>query len=334
MDGTIIGVGNFTQIANNPNPTIMIPSAADILKVTNWTQIAVGAGGNISLFQWNSNLANQGVIDPTQGYTIAQNGAVRLSAVNSFVIYNPNTDTYETVGAARPITNINGPAGIVDAVNVDGLQAGSIVRFSGLTVAGIQQVGGIDFVVNDVGVGQFTVTFPTPTAFNNATGGFYSIVSSPNFVPQISIINDITRAAQAVVTTASVHGLQVGQTIRLFVPQVGGASYGMTQLNGQIATVVAVIDPQDFAININTTGYGLFAFPPSNLMPFTPAYLTPFGDNSAVAFAQVPPLSSLEDSVRNQGFIGMTLLGGANNPAGVAGDFITWEAYKAMYGGI
>lgn len=333
MDGTIIGVGNFTQTANNPAVTIQIPSGVDVLRIKNWTQIA--AGGNISFFEWNSNLGNQAVIDPTRGMTIAINGAMALSAVGSFVVYNPNLQNFETVSGAVAITNINAGTGVILTGTTTGLSVGSLVRLSNLGNAAALELAGPLFLVTAVNAGvSFTVApLPTPTAAIGATTGFYRIVQLGLFAPRVRLLFNVSQAAAATVTTNIPHGYQVGMEVRFSVPMISATEYGMTQLDGQVGTILTVPTSTTFTVNINTTGYTAFAFPAAGNYPFTPASVNPFSDNTAIALAQVPPLSSLEDSVLNTGFIGMTLLGGANNPAGVNGDFITWEAYKAMYGG-
>lgn len=332
MDGTIIGVGNFTQTAGNPNVNIQIPSGSDVLKVINWTQIAAGA--NISYFQWNYNLLNQSAVDPTTGLSIAINGAMALGAANSFIVYNPNLQNFESVGAARAITNINAGTGLVLTANTTGLQVGSVVRLSNLAAAAAQELAGIDFRVTAINAGvSFTIGLPTPTAAIGATAGFYRIIGSPLFVPQTRLLFNVTQAAQAVVTTNVQHGFSVGQLVRFNVPTVSATEYGMTELNGLSGTILTVPSVTTFTVNVDTSAMGAFAFPAAANVPFTYANVVPYGDNTAIALAQTPPLSSLEDATYNSGYIGMQLLGGANNPAGVNGDFITWEAYKATYGG-
>ncbi len=331
MDGTIIGIGTFTQPATAVAQTISVPSNLDGLWVYNWTQI--NAAGNAGIFHWMRNSPF-----PTQGISIAANGAVGLTAANSFVLFNPNLQNFETVSAPVAITNINNGSGVVLTANTTGLSVGSVIRLSNLGSAAAVQLGGVNFRVTAVNPGvSFTIVLPTPTAVIGATTGFYRIIGSPLFVPRIRILSNVSQAVNAVVTTTTAHGFSVGQEVRFSVPQVTNTEYGMTQLDSSItpfAIVLSTPTSTTFTINVDTTGFGVFAFPAGADVPFTFAAVTPFGDDTATAITQVPPLSSLEDATKNTAFLGITLQTGANLPGGVANDVVTWEAYKATFGGL
>lgn len=331
MDGTIIGIGTFTQPATAVAQTIAVPSNLDGLWVYNWTQIA--AGGNAGIFHW---MRNSPV--PTQGISIAANGNVALTAANSFVLYNPNIQNFETVSAAVAITDINNATGVVLTGNTAGLAVGSVIRLSNITDAAGVQLAGVDFRVTAVNANvSFTIVLPTPTAVIGATGGFYRIVGGPLYVPRVRILSNVSQAVNATVTTTTAHGFTVGQEVRFSVPEVSATEYGMTQLDSSVtrsATVLTTPTATTFTIDVDTTGFGAFAYPAGAEVPFTFAAVTPFGDDTATALAQVPPLSSLGDAVFNTGFLGITLQNGANLPGGIANDVVTWEAYKATYGGL
>lgn len=64
-------------------------------------------------------------------------------------------------------------------------------------------------------------------------------------------VTAVTKAINAQVT-AAFHGLAVGDRVYF------SGLTGMTQLNGLSATVVSVIDANNFTIDVNTTGFGTF----------------------------------------------------------------------------
>lgn len=71
--------------------------------------------------------------------------------------------------------------------------------------------------------------------------------------PYISTISGITKSSPAVVTTATPHGYQTGQTAWI------SGETGMTQINGG-PYVVTVIDPTDFSLaGVDSTSFSAFA---------------------------------------------------------------------------
>jgi len=84
----------------------------------------------------------------------------------------------------------------------------------------------------------------------------------PIFQPAMRIIDDITQAEQAVVTTSFDHDYETGMIVRIYVPH----NYGMFQIDGQDAPIT-VLTSDTFSIEIDTTDYDSF------LAPSTPPYL-------------------------------------------------------------
>lgn len=64
-------------------------------------------------------------------------------------------------------------------------------------------------------------------------------------------ITAVTKAANAQIT-AAYHGLSVGEQVYLH------GNTGMTELNGRTATVVSVIDANNFTVDIDTTNFTTF----------------------------------------------------------------------------
>jgi len=82
-------------------------------------------------------------------------------------------------------------------------------------------------------------------------------VQSPMYQPAMRIIDNITQATQAEVTTTFAHNYTTGLIVRLNVPR----TYGMFQANLFSGPIVVTSDVT-FTVNLNTTGFDSFVIPP------------------------------------------------------------------------
>lgn len=367
MDGTVLGQGTFTQGSTATAQTIMIPSGCDYLQVYNFTQ-AGDTNGNGYKFYWQYGMGTQGIYELTTTGSEVEAG---VTATGAFVAYNPNNPTvYALNNGSTGISAISGATPPVATVgSTSGMSAGMVVRLTSLVStanANLAFYNGMDF---SVGYGtlnstHFSIdylnTYTTTTTGNFrvigfpiiTTNGLGIITSDGLFYPRRRYITNITAASSAVITLSVQHNFTVGQEIRLQLP--GGSAvwgnyaaldnYTYSPQNTSTAPDSWIITAVNTAtgngnntitINANTTGFGTFAYPTATATtyPFTPAAVIPFGEDTATALAQTPPLSSLADSVQNVGFLGMTLAAGALLPAGSANDVIYWVAGKSTYGG-
>lgn len=114
------------------------------------------------------------------------------------------------------------------------------------------------------------IVVPTPGSV--LQGPIYS-----DFVPQLQLIQSVSTAAQAVVTTVDDHGYTDGMVVRVIVPK----TYGMSLY---VQATIIVLNANSFVTNIDTT----------NLDPFVAPSLYP-----PVAFtpAQVIPMTGTEDNI-------------------------------------
>ena len=105
----------------------------------------------------------------------------------------------------------------------------------------------------------------------------------------VRIIDSITSANPAVVTTTENHEYVTGMDVRFQIP----LSFGMRQLNN-ITAQVTVIDDVSFSINVNTTSMQPFAYPsplpnafdnpvviPNNSGILVPPTPLPFGNQTS-----------------------------------------------------
>jgi hypothetical protein len=333
MDGTVIGVGSFTQPATAINQIIAIPSNLDSLDIYNYTQAAL-TGGNGYHFRWQRGFPNQtlGIYEAigaanavTAGVTV--NGAFNLydpSANPVGALNNGSTGVTAVSTATPPVVTVGSTAGMAP---------GSVVRM--INIAGAQQLGGLDFTV---GYGTFNAThfsldYMSTLAVAGTTGSFYPILYDPLFYPRRRTITAITQATNAVITLSVTHGYIVGQEVRIHVP----AQFGMTQIDGLQGAIIAIDTAtgnghNTITVNINSTGFSPFVFPLTAAVPFTPAEIVPIGEDTATALNLNQNI--LSDATVNTGFYGMILAAGALLPAGVAGDVVFWQANKAQFGGL
>jgi hypothetical protein len=325
MDGTILGQGsfvaNFTGLVNpndgmasigQSNSTIIaIPSGADWVKVSNYTQYGtVGAAGG-AYFNGTAN-ANVGYefywqrgMAPGTGLVSYKASASAVGSVDSmvsggFTLYDPSGQSngaQPLLGPAVATTaTTNATRPVVSTGNTAGLFVGSVVRLSKTAQT---DVNGIDMVVSAVTANtSFELLFANnalataPGAIGGA--GFYRIVNNGNsalFYPRRRVVTNISRAVNAVVSTSIAHGLTCGQEVRFNIPAVSG----MIQLNPNplnnyfptgssvAAIVVSIIDDYDFTINIDTTGYTAFTYPTIAQQPSSFPEVTPFGEDTATA---------------------------------------------------
>lgn len=83
----------------------------------------------------------------------------------------------------------------------------------------------------------------------------------PRYQPAMRLINDITKANPAVITTNIDHDYVTGLIVRINVPH----NYGMRQIDGVLSTIT-VLTSDTFSVDIDTTEYDTFS------APITPPY--------------------------------------------------------------
>jgi len=241
------------------------------------------------------------------GYTL-----VDTSAQTSGVV--TNTITAISTAITPVVTN----------TGVNGLVAGQIVRLSNC-LGGAQALNGIDFIVGPSSLTNTTFELLSAPQLTTAgtTGGWSVINYDPIFYPRnrvISIMAPIDNTTSILTTIP--HGLTVGQQIRL---NISDDLYGnWVAANNVQTTIIEVTSNLEFTVSFNSSALGTFDFPVTATGAFTPAAITPFGENTPYAVAQ--GVNILADATLNTAQIGMLLKAGASEPAGSAGDLIYWKA--------
>lgn len=99
---------------------------------------------------------------------------------------------------------------------------------------------------------------------------------SPTFQPAMRIVNDITNANPAVVTTTLDHDFVEGEIVRLKVPRIFGM-FEINNLTGQIS----VLSSTTFSISIDSTYFDAFSIPSPLPSAYTCPQVIPIGEISS-----------------------------------------------------
>lgn len=311
--------GSFTSTAANVN--LVLPASADWLRVVNYTQAAAQNNGYGFEYFWQRNMpTGYGTMwyHPAGDHTVAVN--------NVASIFNLFDSSLVIPESAVAVTGISADATpVVSTGTTTGLVSGDTVRLYDCT--GAAQLGGIEFTVGTVVDGvSFTLAYCPQVAAAGTPGTnavWRKIPYDTLFAPRTRYITKIDETTNTV-TFSTGHGYTIGQKVRFTMPRVSALAYGMTELDGVIATVISATT-STITIDVDLSGYTTFAFPltgdadPS----YKPAMVSPVGENGAAVSTYGG--ISFQDSVYNTGAIGMTLKAGTTGPAGNASDVVYWR---------
>ena len=370
MDGTILGQGSFIVPATIVNQLIQVPSAADWVRVVNYTNAGkVGAATGLGVeYYWQRGMApGTGMVKYYGSGTAVMSGDTLVSG--GFTIYDPTglqSGSQPLVGnpvVVSAVTNATRP--VLSTADTSGVAVGSVVRLSNTAQ---NDINGMDFVVGAVVANTSITLLAASNALATAPGaiggaGFYRLVNQQSlYYPRRRLVTNIavTGAGVATVSTSLEHSLTVGQAVRFNIPAVSG----MVQLNTNgrnnymYSTVTSITDAYNFVIDTNTASFTAFTFPTIAQQPSSFPTVEPIGENTAIGLAAnsnvFPQYQGLNvfnansgvfaDATVNTGFIGMILGTGGTGaisttaitgPAGsVAGDVVYWVSGKADFGGL
>ena len=335
--GTIIQQGRFTS--TGASRTLQIRSDLDWMWVYNETilndvDLAADRGAK---FYWQRGMAAGRGLEYRKLGTVANDPitTLQLAANSGFTLVNSADDArLGAIVAATAVSGANPP--VVTTASTAGFLTGDVVRVSTPAGFGAQQLGGIDFRITVIDGTTFALSYMSQIVAAATAFSFRKVNFDPIYYPRRRFITKISQAAQAIVTLSVDHGYTVGQAIRFNVKSAQGAAarYGMTEIDGLIGNIVAVGQADadgitnTITVDIDTTAFTAFAFPLTAETPFTPASITPVGEDTAIAIAQ--NVDILDDATLNTAYIGMILAGGNSSPAGANGDTIYWVAGKSF----
>lgn len=324
MDNTIVQQGYFTS--TGASVKIDLVSGVDWMAVYNLTQAAANQTTALGVkYYWQ-----KGFADDAKWVTFKSNAAAAANleqylTSSGFKLIDSSIQTLDTLKTTiTAVSNASIP--VVTNTGTNGLVAGDVVRL--FNVASAQQLGGMDFTVgyNTLSSTTFSLDYMAQIVAGT-TGSWRKIKFNPLFYPRRRYITAITKAANAVVTLSVTHQFTVGQSVRMVVPSV----YGMVEMNGLQGNILAIntttTSGNTVTLDIDSSAFTTFAFPLSASVPFSPAEMTPIGQDTAIT--QVYG-GDLDDATNNLGIVGMQLTGGASCPAGAASDVMFWVAGKSF----
>ena len=335
--------GRFTS--TGAAVTLQLRSDLDWLWVYNQTQqYAAGAGQAVECYWQRGFTQGRG----TEYTKTAVTGALVSSQIAATAGFYLIDSSVNIPGPSTALTGITANTGAFTSPqiltgNTNGLPVTAVVGANNpagivrvFRTVGAVQLAGLDFsVANVVSNTSLDLIYMDSIVNANPGAGTYRVIPfNPLYYPRNRYITKISQAVQAIVTLSVTHGYTVGQQIRFIVPTVTAAAYGMTELNGLQATIVAIGTADTdgatntITVDVDTTGFTAFAFPLTADPGFTPAQIVPIGANTAEGLSQ--NVNILADATVNQGYLGILLQGGANSPAGVANDVIYWVAGKSF----
>ena len=341
MYGTILQQGNFTATGNDV--TLKIRSDVDFMHVYNWTRTNAGIVAATGLeWYWQRNMpVNDGIV---KGWSVAAGNPYLVGTCSGllaggFTLVNSSTVLPSAPVAVAAGTDVVSP---VYTSALGGVSVGSVVRVY-LTTQ--NNINSLDFSVGAITAGvDFTMRAVLQQAPGIVAGanGYARLIADNvddynRIYPSRRVIANITQAVNPTVTTLVDHSLTVGQQLRINVPDL----CNMTQLNGQLATVVTVVDACNFTINIDTTSYTAFRFPTSAQVgangSWTPAEVVPLGGFAGTFAGQLPAYNnqSIVAATTDNDYIGIKLSSFNTGaifwaPAGTAGDNVYWVAGKSV----
>lgn len=324
MDGTIIQQGSF--ISTGGDTTIQIRSDLDWMKVYNYdaaggaTQFAGvefywqrGFVANDALIKFHA-LGSQALSESTALVGVGNGGAV-----GGFTLVDSSLQTPGASVAFTALTATN-PA-VLTVASTALLRTGDIVRLSNIATA--PQLAGIDWEITVVDGTHFSI--PINLTVAGGAGRYRLIPFDPIFYPRRRFISSLVNLGGiTTITTTVPHGYTVGQEVRFNIP----SAFGTNPLDGMSSTISAIIDETSFQVTFNPATLGTFTFPLAAAVPFTPAEVIPFGEDTAFALSTGQDI--LADATINTAFIGIILAGGLSSPGGANGDLMYWVAGKSF----
>lgn len=325
--------GRFTSTGQAE--TLVFATGIDWIWVKNITVSYAAGAGTGAEFYWQLGMPQgRGTV-----YTkTAVTNALTVSQIAANAGFFLVDDTVNIPGPSLSLTGItNSAPPVVNTANTASLSDGDIVRI--FFTVGARQLAGLDFTIGNIipSTSFELVNMNSIVNANPGAGTFRRIPYDPYFYPPLRYITDIisdSTGNNAIVTLSVTHNFTVGQSVRFIVPTVTAITYGMTEMDGVEATIIAIDQANGFGstntitVDVDVSGFSTFLFPLTTDPGFTPAQVIPIGEDTAKALALGANI--LGDATQNVGFFGIQLAAGTLSPAGVADDVIYFVGGKSF----
>ena len=318
---------NYVQgyfISDGTAKTLNLQMGIDYMEVENYTQTKTPIASTGIKFRWQKGMASgyafQDAYDA--GPTAIKSTLLPSNGFTPFTQLQPVTSSSLLTGtaisnAAPPVCSSGGTGGLVND---------NVVRLS--NCVGATQFNGYEFTVASVVPNTTFALQYGPTIVAGTTFDYRYTTYNPQYYPRSRLITQVAAAADPTktdVTMSVTHNLTPGQFVTFVVP----AAFGMIQLNGVRARILAVnTTTNTITVDVNKSAFTPFAFPLTGVPIFTPAQVIPFGDGLDPT-SPFQTSATLAGATQNTAINGMILAPGANGPAGQNNDVIYWRAWKA-----
>lgn len=254
---TSTGVAEFIELPFLPNSFEMwnitafgTPTQNEIVRAFGWRTATAGTASveyfNATPVLTTTNLASG-------GFSFIQAGTYQ---------YGP-TLTITGITQANPA--------VVTTSAPHGLATGDAVLIYGTT--GMLQIAGEVYTATVTGATTFTIPVNSSGFAAAATAGFAKQLLYPDlYVPYRCVITGITTGATTVLTLGLNHGFVIGQEVYIQIPRVSATAWGTFQLDTETFNTANVVPQQAYVtavtantitVNVNSTGFGAFAYPTS-----------------------------------------------------------------------
>lgn len=376
MQNTAIVQGQFTS--TGAAVILAIPMGVDWIEVRNdtkWGETGAAAGALTPIRSyWQVGMANgtgeveyktasANTIEGNEflfgGFTAVQNPLlVNGVLTNVTSAFTTGATAFTITAATPPVLTVTGtPTTLFN--NLNGL---NVLRLTSIVTAAGSLLEGIDFTFDTLTAGaSMTANLTNMTSDSAVTVGtqatIFGVTTQPYFYPSTRLVCNISQATRAVVTTTVTAPYVEGQQVRFIYPKKlpTGFSWGMSQINNLIGTVVAVtpavagVSAATFTVDIDTTGFTAFNKPGAAGASISTSgvqwvQVVPVGDVAAQIIdvgGNPIPTNVFTEAQFNQGYIGIQLgVGGTGSgaagtvdltgPAGVAESVIFWKAGKSF----
>lgn len=347
MAFTIITGGSFTSTGVNVN--IPLPANPDYFMTWNMTQYAATNPNTVVQGQWFGTKFGSGASAAGLGLQTVKTTAMLTSNFGAGLgFYYVTVVPYVEAQAANAITAITAanPA-VVSQTNT--YNNGDLLRIYNTT--GDLTIGGMVFQISSVSGSGYTLSGLANVAGNGlaaATAGNTRRVSQNAAVdPEYMYVTNVTNANPCVVSLSidPTNYYVVGNKVKFYIP----ASFGMTDLNttppgftNDFYTITAIsnsttntgnVGAYTVTLNVDSTNFGTFTFPSTTLSPTTTLFAMMVPAGSSTQYNTITKVQTGYEFQKTPFHTGqftpyMTLIGGAQSPAGANNDVINWMAYK------
>jgi len=305
----LIASGTFTS--TGAARAIQLPKRPDYFVIQNRSTWSTAPTAVVES-KWWYGMADGAAHTMTEGGASALTATTIAAGGTGFTFVDYSAQTPGALVATGTAVSQAGAAVVTDATSP---AVGDIVRM--INTTGMLQIAGLDFTVTAVNPGvTFTLGYLNSAAFAAAaTNADYRIIPAKYYTPYRRWITLITAANPAVITVSVAHNYVVGDKIRVHVP----TEFGMTQMNGLLATVTAVT-ASTITTDIDSSAFTAFAYPTSAIAA------------AGVSFPHVSPVGEVAtkftSAIDNSAYYAMYLSTGV---VGAITNVMDWMAFSRDY---